>query len=104
MPRIPVMTLTYTRIVDMYLQCTTGRNHAKMVTDRLKLITTEVWTRIGNYSPLFQVYVITYQHSYSEADLVNLCFGFILLDILACRLLDTKPLSQPMLGYCQLDH
>ena len=27
-----------------------------------------------------------------------------LVQIMACRLFGTKPLSKPMLGYCQLDH
>ena len=29
--------------------------------------------------------------------------GSALVQIMACRLLSTKPLSEPMLGYCQLD-
>ena len=30
--------------------------------------------------------------------------GAALVEVMACRLLDAKPLSKPMLGYCQLDH
>ena len=30
--------------------------------------------------------------------------GQHLVQIMTCRLFDTKPLSNPMLGYCQLDH
>ena len=29
--------------------------------------------------------------------------GSALVQIMACRLFDAKPLSKPMLGYCQLD-
>ena len=31
------------------------------------------------------------------------CIGSALIEIMACRLFGTQPLSQPMLGYCQLD-
>ena len=30
--------------------------------------------------------------------------GSALVQIMACRLFDAKPLSKPMLLYCQLDH
>ena len=31
------------------------------------------------------------------------CIGPALVQVMACRLFDAKPLSEPIVGYCQLD-
>ena len=38
-----------------------------------------------------------------SAEYMRQWIGSALLQIMACRLFGTKPLSKPMLGYCQLD-
>ena len=44
-------------------------------------------------------------HSYPpSAAYMRQWIGSALVQIMACRLFGAKPLSKPMLGYCQLDH
>ena len=49
----------------------------------------------------FQLILIS---SPSNAAYMHQWIGSALVKIMACRLFGAKPLSKPMLGYCQLDH
>ena len=47
--------------------------------------------------------IICFNSSPPSAVYVRQWIGWALVQIIACRLFGAKPLSKPMLGYCQLD-
>ena len=63
------------------------------------------WSLIDVYLSVFPIWLYVtqpYLISFSAAYMCQL-IGLALVQIMACRLFGTKPLSEPMLDYGQLD-
>ena len=53
---------------------------------------------------LYKIKLTAFNSSSPSAAYMRQWTGPALVQIMACRLFGAKPLSKPMLGYCQLDH
>ena len=59
------------------------------------------WSEIMEYDWIFHCFI---NSSPPSAAYMHQWFGSVLVQIMACYLFVAKPLSKPILGYCQLNH
>ena len=52
---------------------------------------------------IYREYTVPVNSSPPSASYLHWCTGSALVQVMACHLFGTKPLPEPMLGYCQMD-